>query len=170
VASDLARLIEIMQVTLLGDAWERAEIGAVVFNDARRFLAANPAYCTLTGYSREEITDLRAGHNLLLEEMSQAEFIDRITQRHHLGQAVIRQKDGTPRPVSYMLVRTQVSQLPCYVGLVWPQGSPAQTGPPSQLGVHSRTLAQATAFTSSGRSGLPQMGDCPDSPLGLSIA
>ena len=126
MASDVARLIEIVQVTLLGDAWERAEIGAIVFNDARRYLAANPAYCTLTGYSREEITDLRAGHNLLLEEMSQAEFIDRITQRHHLGQAVIRHKDGTPLPVSYMLVPSHASQLPCYIGLVWPQGSPAE--------------------------------------------
>jgi PAS domain S-box-containing protein len=126
MASDVARLIEIVQLTLLGDAWERAEIGAVVFNDVRRYLAANPAYCALTGYSREEITELRAGHNLLLEELSQAEFIDPITQHHHLGQTVIRHKDGTSLPVSYMLVPSHASQLPCYIGLVWPQGSPAE--------------------------------------------
>lgn len=124
--SDVSRLIEIVQLTLLGDAWEVAEIGAVVFNDAREYLAANPAYCALTGYSHEEITDLRAGHNLVLDEMSPAQFIERISQRHHLGEAMLRHKDGTPLPVSYMLIPSRLSQLPCYIGLVWPQ---APSGP-----------------------------------------
>jgi hypothetical protein len=39
VDSDLSRLIGIVQLTLLGDAWEQSEIGAVVFNDGRRYLA-----------------------------------------------------------------------------------------------------------------------------------
>jgi PAS domain S-box-containing protein len=121
VSSDLSRLIEIVQVTLLGDAWERAEIGAVVFNDARRYLAANPAYCELTGYSREEIVDLRAGHNLLLDEMSQADFIHEITDGRRLGEAVISHKDGSHVPVSYMVIPSEVSELPCYIGLVWPR-------------------------------------------------
>jgi PAS domain S-box-containing protein len=98
-----------------------AEIGAVVFNDGRRYLAANPAHCALTGYTREEITELRAGHNLVLDEVGEADFIHRITDGHHLGEAVIRHKDGTPVPVSYMLIPSQVSELPCYIGLVWPQ-------------------------------------------------
>lgn len=102
-----------MQLTLLGDVWESAEIGAVVFNSARRYLAANPAYCELTGYSREEITRLRAGHNLLLEELSQAAFMERITDRERLGQAVIRRKDGTALPVSYMVIPSEASGLPC---------------------------------------------------------
>jgi PAS domain S-box-containing protein len=121
VASDLSRLIGVVQLTLLGDAWDRAEVGAVVFNDARRYLAANLAYCALTGYTREEITDLRAGHNLLLEKMSQADFVHRITAGHHLGEAEIRHKDGTPVPVSYMVIPSEVSELPCYIGLVWPR-------------------------------------------------
>jgi PAS domain S-box-containing protein len=119
VSSDLSRLIEIVQLTLLGDAWERAEIGAVVFNDARRYLAANPAYCALTGYSREEITDLRAGHNLVLAEMSQVDFIHRITDGHRSGEAEIRHKNGATVPVSYMVIPSQISELPCYIGLVW---------------------------------------------------
>src|SRR5262249_50224897 len=62
VTSDFSSLIDV-QATLLCEAWDGAEITAVVFNDARRYLAANAAYCALTGYSREEMTDLRAGHN-----------------------------------------------------------------------------------------------------------
>lgn len=126
MATDFSGLDELTQLTLLGDAWDRADVGAVVINDARRYLAANPAYCALTGYSREEITDLRAGHNLQLEEMSQAEFIDRITESRTIGQAVIRHKDGTRLPVFYVLIPSQVSELPCYIGLVWRQADDVQ--------------------------------------------
>jgi len=123
VASDISRLTDIVQLTLLGDAWENAEVGAVVFDKERRYLAANPAYCDLTGYSREEITDLRAGHNLHLDTMSQAEFIDRVTHLDHVGQIEIIRKDGTSLLVSYLVVPTVVSGRPNYIGLVWPQGS-----------------------------------------------
>lgn len=121
MASDLSGLDEITQLTLLGDVWERADVGAVVINDARRYLAANAAYCALTGYSREEITGLRAGHNLLLEEMGQAEFIDRVTEHRSVGRTVIVHKDGTTLPVFYVLIPSQLSELPCYIGLVWRQ-------------------------------------------------
>ena len=120
MASDFSGLIDV-QLTLLGDVWESAEVGAVVFNDARRYLACNAAYCALTGYSREEIADLRAGHNLLLEDMSQAEFIAQITDSERLGHALIRRKDGTAVAVSYMLIPSHAARLPCYIGLVWPQ-------------------------------------------------
>jgi PAS domain S-box-containing protein len=124
--ADFSRLLD-PQLTLLGDAWESAEIGAVVFNDARRYLAANQAYCALTGYSREEIAELCAGHNLVLEGMSQAEFIERITEQQGLGQVVIHRKDGTPLPVSYMIIPSEAAQMPCYIGLIWPQDASSPT-------------------------------------------
>jgi PAS domain S-box-containing protein len=121
VTSDISRLTDIVQLTLLGDAWENAEVGAVVFDKDRRYLAANPAYCELTGYSREEITELRAGHNLHPDEIGQAEFIDRITHVDRVGQIEIVRKDGTPLLVAYLVVPTEVSGRPYYIGLVWPQ-------------------------------------------------
>lgn len=124
VASDISRLTDIVQLTLLGDAWENAQVGAVVFDKERRYLAANPAYCELTGYSREEITDLRAGHNLHPDEIDQAEFIDRITRSDHVGQIEIIRKDGTPLLVSYLVVPTEVSGRPYCIGLVWAQEPP----------------------------------------------
>lgn len=117
--ADFSGLIENVRLDLLGDAWQRADVGAVVFNDARRYLAANPAYCALTGYSSEELASLRAGHNLMLEELSDAEFIHRITERRTIGNAVIRRKDGEEVPVSYMVILSEGTQLPCYIGLVW---------------------------------------------------
>lgn len=128
MASDFSGLDELTQLTLLGDVWDRADVGAVVINDARRYLAANPAYYALTGYSREEIADLRAGHNLLVDEMSQADFIDLVTERRSLGQAVIRHKDGTPVSVFYVLIPSQVSELPCYIALLWQQTAEVPTG------------------------------------------
>jgi PAS domain S-box-containing protein len=122
--TDLSGLPEIAHVTLLGDAWENAATGAVVFNDARQYLAANAAYCALTGYSRDEIIDLRVGHNLLLEAIDQAEFITRITEHRQLGEAVIRRKDGTALPVSYLVIPTEMSGRLCFVGLVWAREAP----------------------------------------------
>lgn len=92
-----------------------------MFNDGRRYLAANPAYCALPGYTREEITELRAGHNLVLDEVGEADFIHRITDGHHLGEARDPPQGRNAVPVSYMLIPSQVSELPCYIGLVWPQ-------------------------------------------------
>ena len=53
--------------------------------------------------------------------MSQADFIDLVTERRSLGQAVIRHKDGTPLPIFYVLIPSQVSELPCYIALLWQQ-------------------------------------------------
>jgi PAS domain S-box-containing protein len=119
--TDFSRLIEDVRVDLLGDAWHRADVGAVVFNDGRRYLAANPAYCALTGYSSEELVNLRAGHNLLLEELGEAEFIHGLTQRRTVGHTVIRRKDGEEIAVSYMVILSERQQIPCYIGLVWEQ-------------------------------------------------
>jgi hypothetical protein len=56
-------------------------------------------------------------------ELSQAEFIESITGHRRIDRAVIRRKDGTALPVSYLLISSEVSQLPIYIGLVWPQSS-----------------------------------------------
>jgi hypothetical protein len=42
-----------------------------------------------------------------------------ITDGHRLGQTVIRRRDGETVPVSYMVIPSEVSALPCYIGLVW---------------------------------------------------
>jgi PAS domain S-box-containing protein len=121
MVDDLSNLIGISELGLLGDVWEHAATGAVLFTDSRRYLAANHAYCALTGYSLDEIVELRAGHNLLPQELSQAEFIERITDQPGPGETVIRRKDGTHLPVSYLVIPSRLAELPCYIGLVWPR-------------------------------------------------
>jgi len=121
MASDICRLTEIVQLTLLGDSWESADLGAALFDGQRRILAANPAYCALTGYSREELSSLSAGQSLLAEELSGAEFIARIARHDYVGQLMIRREDGTLLPINYMIVPTHVSERRAFVSIIWPQ-------------------------------------------------
>jgi hypothetical protein len=53
--------------------------------------------------------------------LSEPEFIARITDSDRIGQAVIRHKNGSPVPVSYMVIASRGQELPYYIGLVWPQ-------------------------------------------------
>ena len=44
-----------VQVMLLGDGAEHAEIGVIVWNAERRYVAANPKACELVGTTREQL-------------------------------------------------------------------------------------------------------------------
>jgi len=52
---------------------------------------------------------------------TKAEFIARITDQRQLDRAVIRHKNGAALPVYYLLIPSEISELPVYIGLVWPQ-------------------------------------------------
>ena len=51
----LARANTLFQQTLLGDASEHAEIGVMVWNEERRYVAANDAACRMIGVSRSTL-------------------------------------------------------------------------------------------------------------------
>jgi hypothetical protein len=87
----------------------------------------NAACFALTGIPARRSPSFVPGNNLLLEELSQAEFIERITERQGVGQTLIRRKDGTSLSVFYMVIPSEVSQMPCYIGQVWPQDALART-------------------------------------------
>ena len=80
--SDLSRLIGIAQLTLPGDAWEHRR-SARSCSTTAQVSGREPGLLSLTGSTREEITERPAGHDLVLEEMSEADFIHRITDGHH---------------------------------------------------------------------------------------
>jgi PAS domain S-box-containing protein len=117
-------VFEILNETLLTEAWQNAKVGAVVFDDDRTFLTANQAYLELVGYSFDEIGRLKAGANLLADEEGRLGYLRLINRHERLhGSAPIRRKDGDVLMVDYFIVPTVVARLPYFIALMWPAES-----------------------------------------------
>jgi PAS domain S-box-containing protein len=110
---------DVVQETLLGEALEHAPIGAIVLDEAGRYLAANRTACRLTGYPREEL--LKAGPRALatnpdkvpaaLEQMANGEL-------EH-GKASLRCGDGSCIDIEYRVGATRSGGLPYFVFVFW---------------------------------------------------
>jgi PAS domain-containing protein len=90
--------------TLLGDAWENARVAVAVFDDDRRFIAFNAAFCRLTGFRRDELLVADCGPELPPGR----------------GTAELACSDGRRLRVDYWSTETTVSSLPYAVALFWP--------------------------------------------------
>ena len=111
--------IDAVQETLLGEALEHAPIGAIVLDEAGRYLAANRTACRLTGYTREEL--LEAGPRAIapnpdavpaaLEQMANGGL--------ERGQGPIRRSDGSFTEIEYRLGATRSGGLPYFVFVFW---------------------------------------------------
>src|ERR1700751_5345427 len=111
----------ILHESLLAEAWHNAEVGAMVFDDDPTFLTANAAYLDLLGYSRSEMSSIKAGTNLLADEPGRAPRGGRLIPEDRLhGKMPIRRKDGSVLNVDYFIVPTRVARLPYYIALLWP--------------------------------------------------
>ena len=116
--------LAILHESLLAEAWHNAEVGAMVFDDDRTFLTANAAYLDLLGYSRSEMSSIKAGANLLADEPGRSAVIELLTREDRLnGTMPIRRKDGSVLNVDYFIVPTRVARLPYYIALLWPAAS-----------------------------------------------
>jgi PAS domain S-box-containing protein len=110
---------DIVQETFLGEALEHAPIGAIVLDEAGRYLAANRMACRLTGYEREELlerspTDLAAEPEKVrgkLEEMAKGGLSH--------GKTGLRRADGSLIQVEYRVGATRSGGLPYFVLVFW---------------------------------------------------
>jgi PAS domain S-box-containing protein len=110
---------DVVQETLLGEALEHTPVGALVFDETGRYLAANRAACRLTGYTREELlakspVELDADPATIparLQEMAAG--------RLEHGTARMRRKDGTVVEHEYRVGATRSGGLPHFVFVFW---------------------------------------------------
>jgi PAS domain-containing protein len=112
--STKARAHTLFQQTLLGDAAEHAEIGVMVWNEERRYVAVNTFACRLLGVSREELLGSQVGDQNPTEAAREA------------IEAVLEELPAfgrTPLPngivVDWITVASEVAGLPHIVGLMW---------------------------------------------------
>jgi len=113
--SSSTRAHTLFQQTLLGDAAEHAEVGVLVWNEERRYVAVNTAACRMIGATRAE---------LLAGQVGAQNSTD--AGRSALATALDGQPASgrTPLPtgieVEWITVATDIAGLPHILGLMWP--------------------------------------------------
>lgn len=108
-----------VHATLLGDALMQARAAAFVLDDEGHYVAVNDAATRLTGYTRSELLELRAGVDLAADAESQ-ELYDVVAHaRHQKGSSRLRRKDGSVIDVRFVTCETSIGGLPYILSLCW---------------------------------------------------
>ena len=110
----------ILHRTLLGDAWDEANLPVAVFGDDRRFITANAAFFRLTGYDREHLAELRAGQDLGADEPTRSHFEAVVQSGLETGDGRLRRRDGTTVDVRFTVAATKVARLPYFIAVMAP--------------------------------------------------
>jgi PAS domain-containing protein len=109
-----ARAHTLFQQTLLGDAAEHAEIGIMVWNEERRYVAVNTFACRMLGVSREDLLGSQVGDQNPTPAAQEAieASLEELPAfgRTPLASGVI---------VDWITVASDVAGLPHIVGLMW---------------------------------------------------
>lgn len=117
------RAEDLINQTLVGEAWVNAALPMLVVDDDGHYVATNASACELTGYSHTELLALRAGRDLAGDEASTE--IYRALERHRRmqGKKLVRRKDGTLVRCRYWGVRTTVGKMNYFILMLWASGS-----------------------------------------------
>jgi PAS domain-containing protein len=102
-----------VQMMLLGEATENAEVGVVVWNADRRYVACNAHCCRLLGVDREELLRREVGVTNTNPEAKT--LVDELIARAPAeGRTMIGEVD-----VAWVAFPTTIAGLDHIVGLMW---------------------------------------------------
>jgi len=116
-----------IQQTLMGEAIASGAVGFLVWDDNRRYVAANAAACELLGCSLDEIIGATVGEHT----QEGAEVVTHVIRRERSrGTLVVERFDGGGAiEVEYVTFATRAAGLPYMASLIWParSGQAAET-------------------------------------------
>ncbi|HZT91057.1 MAG TPA: PAS domain-containing protein [Gaiellaceae bacterium] len=107
-----ARATSILQQTLLGDAAEHAEVGVMVWNEERHYVAINDHACRMLGRPRAALLGAAMGDT---NPANAPAVIDAVLAGQ--GRGRVRLQDETE--VEWICVPTEVAGMPHLFGLMW---------------------------------------------------
>lgn len=116
---------ELINQTLVGEAWCNASLPMLVVDDDGHYVATNESVCKLTGYSHMELLNLRAGQDLAGDEASKRIYRALEREQRMQGKKLVRRKDGSLVRCRYWGVRTTVGKMQYFILMLWAQGSAA---------------------------------------------
>ncbi|HEX4680942.1 MAG TPA: PAS domain S-box protein [Gaiellaceae bacterium] len=106
---------------LLGEALDRLQVAAFVFDAEGVVAAANEAATTMTGYSRAELAELDSASLLAEPAVAPAQLASVSAGSFRSGDGAIRQKNGTVLPVRFHVdTATLASGETYYLSFCWP--------------------------------------------------
>lgn len=114
---------ELINQTLVGEAWVNASLPMFVVDDDGHYVATNESACTLTGYTHAELLKLRAGRDLAGDEASKSIYRALQRDQRMQGKKLVRRKDGSLVPCRYWGVRTRVGKMQYFILMLWSQGA-----------------------------------------------
>jgi PAS domain-containing protein len=107
-----------VQQTLMGEAIATAPVGFLLWDDNRRYVAANAAACKLLGCSLEQIIGARVGERT----PDGAEGVAMVVrQERSQGKLTVDRFDGSgTTEVEYVTFGTRAAGLPYMASIIWP--------------------------------------------------
>jgi PAS domain S-box-containing protein len=112
---------ELIDETLLGEAWSNADVAAALFDDGRNYVAVNNAFCELTGYPREQLLSMKVGRDLNGGDPESNSAFDAVVRgKRRAGTGRIHHADGRFVAINYAVTETEVADLPYFIAVVWP--------------------------------------------------
>lgn len=110
---------KIVEQTLLGEALMEARIAASVFDPQQQYVAVNDAFCTLTQYTRAELTAMKAGTKLAPDKEAREAIKVALRERTSAGEVNLKRKDGSTVRTAYFVVETRAALMPFFLRLSW---------------------------------------------------
>jgi PAS domain S-box-containing protein len=105
-----------IQATLLAEAMAEAEVGVVVWDDDRHYVAANRKACELIGCTLEELLGSEVGSHTDEAE----ERIEQVIRGHvSRGQIEVERFDGGRAMLEFVTFRTRTAGMPHMASLIW---------------------------------------------------
>ena len=106
-----------VQATLLAEAVQTAEVGFIVWDDDRHYIAANAAACSLLGCTLEQLLGSVVGERTVEGE----ELVERVVRGHGgRGRVVFERFDGGRAEIEYLTFATKTAGLPYMASVIWP--------------------------------------------------
>jgi PAS domain-containing protein len=105
-----------VQATLLAEAITGAEVGFLVWDDDRHYIAANARACSLLGCTLEQLLGSTVGDRTVEGE---GVVDDVVRSRGGRGRITVERWDGKTIALEYVTFATRTAGLPYMASLIW---------------------------------------------------
>jgi PAS domain S-box-containing protein len=106
-----------VQETLLAEAIQTAEVGFLVWDDDRNYIAANDAACSLLGCTLEQLLGSQVGSRTVEGK----DLVERVVRgQGGRGRVVFERFDGGTAELEYLTFETKTAGLPYMASVIWP--------------------------------------------------